>query len=100
MPQYWQTAASGRRYPVRFGNGIEFWGHCRNNLVERNRLWQIYDAALTSQTLGSPLPEHDIVWRDNVVWQAEYSFEYWNGAGSKTANIRRSSPISGPSLRA
>ena len=54
--QYWQTSASGRRYPVRFGNGIEFWGHCRNNLVERNRLWQIYDAALTSQTLGSPLP--------------------------------------------
>ena len=76
--QYWQTSATGKRYPVRFGNGIEFWGHCRHNLVERNRLWQIYDAALTSQTLGSPLPEIDIVWRDNVVWQAEYSFEYWN----------------------
>ena len=86
--QYWQTSAAGHRYPVRFGNGIEFWGHCRNNLVERNRLWQIYDAALTSQTLGSPLPEHDIVWRDNVVWQAEYSFEYWNhDPASRTCNI-------------
>ena len=86
--QYWQTSATGRRYPVRFGNGIEFWGHCRNNLVERNRLWQIYDAALTSQTLGSPLPELDIVWRDNVVWQAEYSFEYWNhDPASRTCNI-------------
>ena len=86
--QYWQTSASGKRYPVRFGNGIEFWGHCRSNLVERNRLWQIYDAALTSQTLGSPLPEIDIIWRDNVVWQAEYSFEYWNhDPNSHTCNI-------------
>ena len=75
-------------YPSRFGNGIEFWGHCRNNLVERNRLWQIYDAALTNQTLGNPLPELDIVWRDNVVWQAEYSFEYWNhDPTSRTCNI-------------
>ena len=56
--------------------------------MERNRLWQIYDAALTSQTLGSPLPELDIVWRDNVVWQAEYSFEYWNhDPASRTCNI-------------
>ncbi len=86
--QYWQTSAQGRRYPVRYGNGIEFWGHCRDNLVERNRLWQIYDAALTSQTLGSPLPEIGIVWRDNVVWQAEYSFEYWNhDPRSCTANV-------------
>ena len=86
--QYWQTSAQGRRYPVRFGNGIEFWGHCRGNLVERNRLWQIYDAALTNQTLGSPKPELDIVWRDNVVWQAEYSFEYWNhDPTSYTSNI-------------
>ena len=86
--QYWGTTAKGNRYPVRFGNGIEFWGHCRHNVVERNRLWQIYDAALTNQTLGSPLPEIDIVWRDNVVWQAEYSFEYWNhDPRSFTGNI-------------
>ena len=76
--QYWQTNAQGHRYPVRFGNGIEFWGACRNNLVERNRLWQIYDAALTNQTKGDPRHETDVTWRDNVIWQAEYSFEYWN----------------------
>jgi len=28
------------------------------------------------------------VWRDNVVWQAEYSFEYWNhDPASRTCNI-------------
>ena len=89
--QYWANDGKGHRYPVRFGNGIEFWGGCRNNLVERNRLWQIYDAALTNQTKDNPHPngwEVDITWRDNVVWQAEYSFEYWNhDPRSYTGNI-------------
>lgn len=86
--QYWKVRKDGTRYPVRFGNGIEFWGHCVNNLVERNRIWQVYDAALTNQTNGDPKPETDVVWRDNVIWQAEYSFEYWNhDLRSHTANI-------------
>ena len=63
-------------YPVRFGNGIEFWGDCRNNLVERNRLWEVYDAALTNQ--GCDDSETEIIWRDNVIWNSEYSYEYWN----------------------
>ena len=86
--QFWNVNAKGVRYPVRFGNGIEFWGECHNHLVERNRLWQIYDAALTNQTKDSPKTETDVVWRDNVVWQAEYSFEYWNhDPRSFTGNI-------------
>ena len=63
-------------YPVRYGNGIEFWGTCTNNVVERNRLWEVYDAALTNQ--GGDDMETDIVWRDNVIWNAENSYEYWN----------------------
>lgn len=81
--QYWKTRDNGTRYPVRFGNGIEFWGDCTDNLVERNRLWQIYDAALTNQ--GRDDDEVNITYRDNVIWQAEYSFEYWNA--KRTANI-------------
>jgi hypothetical protein len=81
--QYWKKRADGTPYPVRFGNGIEFWGDCDNNLVERNRLWQIYDAALTNQ--GRDDEETNITYRDNVIWQAEYSFEYWNA--KRTANI-------------
>ncbi len=78
--QFWRRDPKTGKivYPVRFGNGIEFWGACRNNLVERNRLWQIYDAALTNQTKDDTRPETEVTWRDNVVWQAEYSFEYWN----------------------
>ena len=86
--QYWKVNPKGVRYPVRYGNGIEFWGECKNNLVERNRLWQIYDAALTNQTKDNPRHETDVVWRDNVIWQAEYSFEYWNhDPRSFTGNI-------------
>ena len=74
--------------PVRFGNGIEFWCECHDNLVERNRLWQIYDAALTNQAKDNPKHETDVVWRDNVIWQAEYSFEYWNhDPSSQTRNV-------------
>ena len=75
-------------YAIRFGNGIEFWGGCRNILVERNRIWQIFDTAMTSQSVNDPNPQTDIVWRDNVIWQAEYSFEYWNqDRRSRTANV-------------
>lgn len=81
--QYWKKRADGTPYPVRFGNGIEFWGDADDNLVERNRLWQIYDAALTNQ--GRDDDETNITYRDNVIWQAEYSFEYWNAG--RTANI-------------
>jgi hypothetical protein len=83
--QFWRrNEKTGKiAYPVRFGNGIEFWGNAANNLVERNRLWEIYDAALTNQ--GRNDTETDIVWRDNVIWNSEYSFEYWNA--KLTANI-------------
>ncbi|MDO5565530.1 MAG: hypothetical protein Q4G59_02655, partial [Planctomycetia bacterium] len=69
--------------PVRFGNGIEFWGNCDNNLVEECRLWEIYDAALTNQ--GRDDVETNITYRKNVIWNSEYSFEYWNA--KKTENI-------------
>ncbi|MDO5580425.1 MAG: hypothetical protein Q4G69_04780 [Planctomycetia bacterium] len=62
--------------PVRFGNGIEFWGDCDGNLVEENRLWEIYDAALTNQ--GRKDTEVNTIYRKNLIWNSEYSFEYWN----------------------
>jgi hypothetical protein len=74
---------------VRFGNGIEFWGAAHDNLVERCRLWEIYDAALTNQNAGAALSEYNIIYRDNVIWNSEYSFEYWNHpAESETYNIQ------------
>jgi hypothetical protein len=63
---------------VRFGNGIEFWATAHDNLVERCRLWEIYDAALTNQSSGPRTPQYNITYRNNVIWNSEYSFEYWN----------------------
>jgi len=74
--------------PVRYGNGIEFWSDARDCLVEGCRLWEIYDAALTNQGSGTNVQEN-IVYRRNVIWNCEYSFEYWNrDESSRTSNIR------------
>jgi len=74
--------------PVRFGNGIEFWENAHDNLVEGCRIWEIYDAALTNQGSRSN-SQINITYRNNVIWNSEYSFEYWNcGPESTTRNIR------------
>ncbi|MBN1443405.1 MAG: hypothetical protein JXA90_11910, partial [Planctomycetes bacterium] len=81
------TTGDGR--PVRFGNAIEFWGAARDHLVEGCRIWEVYDAALTNQGDGPDSIQENITYRDNVVWNCEYSFEYWNRpATARTRNIR------------
>lgn len=75
------TRSDGR--PVRFGNGIEFWSDARDCRVEDCRLWEIYDAALTNQGKGTNT-QQNIVYRGNVIWNCEYSFEYWNRDGQST----------------
>jgi hypothetical protein len=74
--------------PVRYGNGIEFWDGARDNLVERCRIWEIYDAALTNQGSGPGNTQANITWRQNAIWNSEYSFEYWNrDQTSRTENV-------------
>lgn len=81
------TSPDGK--PVRFGNGIEFWGAARDNLVEGCRLWQVYDAALTNQGKGPGSNQINITYRNNLIRNAEYSFEYWNNPeAAVTKNIR------------
>ena len=75
--------------PVRFGNAIEFWGAARDHLVEGCRIWEVYDAALTNQSRGENIHQENIVYRNNIIWNCEYSFEYWNNPESAvTRNIR------------
>jgi len=72
---------------VRYGNGIEFWAGAHDNLVEGCRIWDIYDAGLTNQGSGKNA-QVNITYRNNVVWNCEYSFEYWNRpAESTTHNV-------------
>lgn len=74
---------------VRFGNGVEFWGAAHDHLVEKCRFWEIYDAALTNQSSGPHTPQYNITYRHNVIWNSEYSFEYWNRPeDSETHTIR------------
>jgi len=75
--------------PVRFGNAIEFWGASRDNLVEGCRIWEVYDAALTNQGRGDDSKQINITYRNNLIWNSEYSFEYWNGPETAvTENVR------------
>ncbi|HOF38669.1 MAG TPA: carbohydrate binding domain-containing protein, partial [Candidatus Hydrogenedentes bacterium] len=73
----------GRR--VRFGNGVEFWGPAHDCLVERCRFWEIYDAAMTHQSSGDAA-QYRIVYQNNLVWNCEYSFEYWNRPETSTTH--------------
>jgi len=81
------TRSDGR--PVRYGNAIEFWGAAHDNLVENCRIWEVYDAALTNQGRAPSSKQVNITYRNNVIWNCEYSFEYWNHPETAlTRNIR------------
>ena len=74
--QFTRKTESGE-HPVRYGNGIEFWNSAHDILVENCRIWDIYDAGLTNQG-ASKNRQYNIVYRNNVIWNCVYSFEYWN----------------------
>jgi hypothetical protein len=75
--------------PVRYGNAIEFWGAASDHLVENCRIWEVYDAALTNQNNAPNVRQENIIYRNNVIWNCEYSFEYWNRPESSvTRNIQ------------
>ncbi len=81
------TRPDGR--PVRYGNAIEFWNAAHDHLVENCRIWEVYDAALTNQGRGPDSRQINITYRNNLIWNAEYSFEYWNRPeAAVTRNIR------------
>jgi hypothetical protein len=74
-------------YTSRIGNAIEFWENTDNVVVERCRIDNIYDAALTNQGLATNT-QNNITYRNNIITNSEYSFEYWNRpATSTTSNI-------------
>lgn len=73
---------------VRYGNGIEFWSVAHDILVENNRVWECWDAALTNQSNVDGVVQKNITWRGNEIWNSEYSYEYWQqGEGARTENI-------------
>jgi len=78
---------SGYGY-IRYGNGIEFWQNAQNNLVEKCKIFQIYDAAITNQNAGNIAIQTNLIFRNNMISNSEWSFEYWNRPSeSVTSNI-------------
>jgi hypothetical protein len=63
---------------VRYGNGVQFWNNAHDNIVERCTFNQIYDAAITAQGIDDAGFEvYNLYFRNNVINNSEYSFEYW-----------------------
>ena len=64
---------------VRYGNGVEFWANAHDCLVEKCRIWEMYDTALTNQNTFEDARQYNIMYRNNVVWNCAYgSFECWS----------------------
>ncbi|MBN2773446.1 MAG: carbohydrate binding domain-containing protein, partial [Prolixibacteraceae bacterium] len=73
---------------IRLGNGIEFWANAHDHLIEDCQVWEVYDAGLTNQSTSS-CSQYNIIYRNNEIWNCEYSFEFFNtGSGSSTNNIQ------------
>ena len=74
---------------TRYGNGIQFWTNTRNNLVERSRIWQIYDDGITNQASANGAVQYNITYRNNIIWNsAGTCIGMWeNGANSTMSNI-------------
>lgn len=74
--------------PVRKGNGIEFWASNSNALVQNNKIWECFDAGITSQSSVVSTVISNMTFKNNQVWNCEYGYEYFNtGSGSSTSNI-------------
>ena len=62
---------------VRFGNGIEFWGGCKNIMVENCWVYQIYDSGLSHQGSMSFIVDN-LTFKNNLVEYTSFaSIEFW-----------------------
>ena len=75
--------------PVRYGNGIEFWGDASDNLVEDCYIHDIYDTGVTNQNHTTTAVQKNITYRNNIIENcALASFEFWNRpAGSSMSGV-------------
>lgn len=67
-------------YNGRYGNGIEIWGSVDGALIEKNRIWEIFDTGFTHQYSGPVIQyQRNIVFRNNIVSNVGLSsIESWN----------------------
>ena len=70
---------------VRYGNGIEYYSHVTNALVENNWIYQCYDAGYTNQ--GQNAKHVGITVRRNLIEYCNYNIEYFCGSSGQLKNI-------------
>lgn len=82
------TYGGGEQYEdteLRVGNGIEFWENAHDCVVEGCKIGEIWDAAVTNQGTDTN-EQHNITYKNNIIWNSEYSFEIWDRPESSTMN--------------
>lgn len=77
----WEDGAS------RYGNAIQFWESCSNVVIERNKIHDVMDAAITPQYSGSAsITMSSFIARNNQIYNCEYSFEFFTSGCSGTVS--------------
>ncbi|MBD3227626.1 MAG: hypothetical protein GF329_05500 [Candidatus Lokiarchaeota archaeon] len=67
---------------IRKGDGIAFWETHQDCLVEGCKIGEIYDVGVTSQGLGEISTMSNISYRNNIFWNCEWSFTFFDGPES------------------
>lgn len=65
---------------VRYGNAIQFWASSNNNIVKRNKIWEIYDTGVSNQNnnSGGAAQVYNLYYTNNIIWNCAYAgFEVW-----------------------
>ena len=76
-------------HSTRYGNGVEFWCQAEDCTVENNRIWQVYDVAITNQGTAPNHVQRNLIYRNNLIFQCEQSYEYWRSPESAlTENVQ------------
>lgn len=71
---------------VRLGNGVQLWDSTHDFLVEKNRIWEVYDAALTTQGLATTTVRTNEYFFNNLVWNSEQGIETWQRPAGASVN--------------
>jgi hypothetical protein len=61
---------------IRNGNGIGIENSGHDITIEKNNIWEIYDAAISPQSYRKS-EVYNIVVCNNIIWNSEYGIEYW-----------------------
>ena len=77
---------------TRYGNAIQFWDSAENCSVEKNYIYQVYDAALTFQGNSEDV-YINLSFKNNLVEYSSMNFEFWDSANAKMTNIDFSNNI-------